>query len=141
MENARQHHYNVKEFYRLQIGFLLCAAFKLEQYKKCGKNQAFDGVNMWPTCRVRSQRQVDWDTTEWFSIPKRCKTRLHPISWSVILFREYVINTAGVGKVIWKTNTVTHADDTTVLVQTRWHDWTDKMRKHNSESLGLKLNL
>jgi len=46
MENARQHHYNVKEFYRLQIGFLLCAAFKLEQYKKCGKNQAFDGVNM-----------------------------------------------------------------------------------------------
>jgi len=81
---------------------------------------------MRPTDRVRSQVQDDQGTTEWFTIQKgvRQSSNLPPGLFN--LYSEYIIKMGGIGnmvtgirKVTCKINTITHTDDTTLLVESK----------------------
>jgi len=121
----------------------------VEQNKKCGNTQAFDSVNMRPTHRVRSQVQVAYSTTEWFPIQKGLRQGCILSPGLFNLYSEYIINMggvhdteAGIGKVTWKIETITHADDTTVVDKNK-DDITELIKwvKNNSDTVGLNLNL
>ena len=92
--------------------------------------------------------QVHQSTTEWFLIQKGVRQGCILFPGVFNLYSEYIIKTGGfgnmradIGKVTWKINTTTHADDTTVLVESN-DDISEliKLDKKNSERVGLYLN-
>ena len=93
--------------------------------------------------------QVHQSTTEWFLIQKGVRQGCILFPGVFNLYSEYIIKTGGfgnmradIGKVTWKINTTTHADDTTVLVESN-DDISEliKLDKNINEMLGLSLNL
>jgi hypothetical protein len=95
MDSAREHHKNVKIFYRLHNGFRLCAAFQnVEHHKKCGNTQAF---NMGPTYSLRSQVRFDQVTTEWFTVQKGVRQGCILSPGLFNLHSGYIIKMGGAG--------------------------------------------
>jgi hypothetical protein len=72
----------------------------MEQHKKCGNTQEFDGVSTVLTCRVRRQVQVYYGTTEWFAIQKGVRQGCILTPGLFNLYGEYIIKRVGVGDMV-----------------------------------------
>ena len=80
--------------------------------------------------------QVHQEPTEWFPIQKGAIQSCILYSGLFNLYSEYIIKTGivgdmatGIGKVTWNINTITHSDYTTVLVEMKDDERTDRMIK------------